>query len=603
MSTVKSKKPTRKTKLKDVNVPDQRTVLYPHIKALLYLEGAGPDYLGGLTAADAVTSMGWEVEPDDTDWSEGTYLLRDGDNRKCRAVNNANNRPFDDNNCERLIQEHLTGSWEPNGETIVIGEYGTVLDGQHSYASLILAQQRLDSGKKLAWKDTWPDGVIKMQKIVIVGVKETDKVINTMNTGKPRSFTDVVFRSDIFGKEKESERKLLARMTEFALDLLWYRTGRSTTYGDSIRTHSMGMKFITDHPKVIDAVRAVHKINHDTKGGVGKYLSPGYSSALLYMMGTSATDEDAVANYHAKQREGTASEKMLDFSNWSKAVDYWAGVGAESAKPFDFRPMFQVQRPDLENPGQFLGFIMHNGEGRGSPRERMAVLCNAWLHFADDRNLTQVRVVPDYFVRDSVQHLDVAKLRDVGGIDIGSKKPTTVEPIVTPAQLAADVKKIRAEKDAKKLDKPKEDKPKAPKGRPAGETPSVLSQKLLDLRDKYPDDLLVFSAADGGVHVYGGDALIVGKAIGYKVTKHGDGVHRLKLDEDEAVLALDKLVEGGRSLKVCMEEDGETVAQDYEHSKGWVKADAESEPEPEPEMTEEETDESGRYDEEGGEAE
>jgi hypothetical protein len=50
----------------------------------------------------------------------------------------------------------------------------------------------------------------------VYGVREDDDVVNTVNTGKPRSFADVVYRSKLFQKLPPPPEMWLSTTTVFS---------------------------------------------------------------------------------------------------------------------------------------------------------------------------------------------------------------------------------------------------------------------------------------------------------------------------------------------------------------------------------------------------
>src|SRR6202012_885566 len=103
---------------------------------------------------------------------------------------------------DKLIQEMLNLRWEYNGEPIIIGATGQVLNGQHTLVALILAEQDRKKDKK--WTENWPEEM-QVAKDIVFGVSESDKVVDSMDTCIPRSLNDVMWRKDYFRKMKGSE--------------------------------------------------------------------------------------------------------------------------------------------------------------------------------------------------------------------------------------------------------------------------------------------------------------------------------------------------------------------------------------------------------------
>ena len=117
-----------------------------------------------------------------------------------------------------------------------------------------------------------------METLIALGCDEDDEVVNTINTGKPRSMTDIVYRSEIFSGVKKSERVKLARMLEHAVKFVWSRTGHSDAFSLR-RTLAESLEFVHVHPRLVDCVKHIHEENGEEKR-ISKLLSPGYSAEI-----------------------------------------------------------------------------------------------------------------------------------------------------------------------------------------------------------------------------------------------------------------------------------------------------------------------------------
>src|SRR5262245_23709034 len=113
----------------------KRPILYPEVTVRMCL-GENP-----LTVEQARQLLGWEEETAGVQFGprhlvEVSRLV----GRKIRCSNNINNRPIYKSDIESLQQEILRKRWRLNGETIIIGQSGLVLNGQHTLLGLILAE-------------------------------------------------------------------------------------------------------------------------------------------------------------------------------------------------------------------------------------------------------------------------------------------------------------------------------------------------------------------------------------------------------------------------------------------------------------------------------
>lgn len=82
------------------------------------------------------------------------------------------NRPLRKHDVERIAADIKKGEWELNGETIKFLKNDILIDGQHRLAAVV------SSGKSVPME-------------VVTGIRE--KALQTIDTGRARSFSDVLF--------------------------------------------------------------------------------------------------------------------------------------------------------------------------------------------------------------------------------------------------------------------------------------------------------------------------------------------------------------------------------------------------------------------------
>lgn len=365
--------------------------------------------------------LGWQEETVAIKFGTD-YLTRDANNTKIRCLHNARNRPFYSENCESLIQEHLNKRWRFNGEPIIIGKYGTILNGQHSLISLIMANQiRFSEGQKEHW-DTihGEDNPITMDKVVIFGVEETDEVVNTMDTCRPRSYADVLYRSDVYGTAKGTERKTLCKMSEWAVKMAWHRTGAVDNPFAPKRTHSEGVTFLHNHPHLKEAVLHIYEENQTEKEEgqpagkppISKYISPGYASGLLYLMAASGTTDEQAEVYRADGQ--VLREVNIDMSRWEQACEFWVNL---------------AKSPSFDAVREALGRLADPSTGAGGRREeKEAVLAKAWNVFVTGKDPKLSDLKLKYQTdKDGISVLKDDASQHFGGIDLGPGEHETTD--------------------------------------------------------------------------------------------------------------------------------------------------------------------------------
>lgn len=381
---VKVKSATEKTANKPTPKPkkvvrEKREVIYPNIKF--------SEFPCTISPSLAKELLGWEEA------EEKEYDLIDKNKTKIKLKNNHHNRPLYLSQVETYTQEILNKRWAFNGEPIIIGQTGTVLNGQHTLVSLVFADQLLakdevEPHQSKLWKgeDTFID------KLTVYGVPETDQIINTMDTCKPRTLADVIYRSEYFQHLKTGERKLASKITDYAIRYLWYRTGVGIDAYAIRRTHAESIDFLEHHKSLLKAVWFI-MTEDGVKKNLSKLLPLGYMSALLYLMAASDTDQ---ATYQNKRVEG-----VINFDKWDKAQQFFMLLNKGS-----FPKIIQAH----------ASLMSLEGEGGGTIKEKVAVIITGWQNFLDKKDETHIKLI---YEEDEEGRKHLAEFPIIGGIDMG----------------------------------------------------------------------------------------------------------------------------------------------------------------------------------------
>jgi hypothetical protein len=441
MVKVQASKPTKKTPPKKVvlssttvEAQNGREMLYPEIRVDLRTGD------NALTVQEAKDLLGWSEGPGD---SKTGCLLKDRYGKAIWCLNNIPNRPLTMGDVETLVQEHLRRRWVFNFETIIVGKSGRILNGQHSLISLILASQDWEKDKD-KYEGVW-DVEPTMEKLIGFGCSEDSKTINTMDTCKARTFAHVVFMSPFLEKVKgTAKRNKIAKVCEYALRLLWERTGT----GNEIkkRTHAESFAFLENHPRLIQCVLHVIEENgegteKDAKGNpidknkISRYLALGSAAGMMYLMGSGATEIEA---YKANPRE-----ESLDWELWEQAQDFFVEIASGSKK---VSGLDKTVKELLSSRGSL------------SLSERKALLAKSWIQYLESGEVGPIKLK---FAENEYGASVLSETPLVGGIDCGSGKDDAVPP--SPKEIAERAEAIRAEKEAKAKSKPAKGK----KGKPA----------------------------------------------------------------------------------------------------------------------------------------
>jgi hypothetical protein len=454
----------------------ERTVLFPEVEAKIYSGESG------LTAATAKSLLGW-AEVDD---KAKNFQITDRNGKKIVLTNDDINRPIYSSIYESLAQEMLQKRWRLNGETIIIGKTGRILDGQHTLIALVLAEQdRLSEKEKDHWVTLWGPGAVTVDKIVVLGVEESNDVVNTINTCKPRSLSDVVYRSEFFAKMKPDDRKLASKITATAVKVLWDRTGAKENSWIKHRNHSESLDFIGRHQRILRAVKHVMEENaDDPKKGEAKslagtklsrFMNIGYVAAACYLMAAGKTDPKA---YH---EEEAPSEKRANFDLWDTSCEFWSLMAGQAKETEPIRLALARQRgQELADEDEAKLFKDYTGT-YGRFDEKLAILGKAWEKFV--ANPQKPVIKPADLDLSSCYKKDEEGVEQFscgvtfGGIDIGKEKKEDV--VLTEEEVAA-AKKAEDEAKAKKREehKAKLAANRAAKGKPT--TADITAQQTAE---------------------------------------------------------------------------------------------------------------------------
>ncbi len=398
----KVEKKSKSTKKKKTSLPakEKSTTKKPRPVVYTKVEMRLCDKDNPITVDQAKKLLGWEVESENIKFGSD-YLLKDLEDNKVRCLNNTTNRPMTSSNYKTLMSEILHRNWCMNGEPIIIGQTGNVLNGQHTLVALVLAAQEWEA-RAGTWKEYWKVEPI-LEKIVVTGISEDDKVVNTIDTPKLRTLTDVIFRSAYFAKHSWGDRNKMAKMTDHAIKFLWDRT---SAYKDAYapkRTHAESLDFLDRHPKLLEVI--AHIFEENDNGKIGRFCSPGYSAGLLYLM--AATEDELQTD------EGTGyadaahpSEKQLSLAYYDKACEFFVLLAGDNAA--------------MEPVVEAIATVVNEGHGFA---ERIGTLVLAWEKFVHGKKIKVEHLALSFETEkdeDTGETWEVlADIPIVGGIDTG----------------------------------------------------------------------------------------------------------------------------------------------------------------------------------------
>jgi hypothetical protein len=396
-----------------------RELVYPKYGGTVYC--VDPDdvqegfpWAGGPLDGDVAGELfGWTTDKEEAaELDLGEPLGRDPLGNLFWGKNNPRNRPLymkGEKSVDSIKQEVFNLRWVYNSEPIILGQHGIVLNGQHTLVALKFARIEYDMEGGLDWKRNWPDSYPYVEKLVTYGVKEDDRVVNTMDTCKPRSLSDVIFRCEYFPHKSISEGRTLAKVLESSVRFVWSRTGSGMSAFATHRTHSEAIDWIERHRRLLKGIGCVVKAYKKGEPGwqvSNRRLGAGYASGLMYLMALSNSDEAQVEKYREAVREGTGSDRHLDTSLWDKAEEFWAMFGRGDA----------TLRAAYEEIGAMAD--PQSGVG-GSTSAKVCVLLNAWDRWLSGRPITPAAVRPKFERNEKTLLTEQVSYPRLKGIDLG----------------------------------------------------------------------------------------------------------------------------------------------------------------------------------------
>lgn len=403
----------------------ERNTIYPAVEVRLFTG----DTL--LTADLAKELLGWEeVEGD-------VFDLKDYEGKKIRLFNNCHNRQFDKGLAKTWESEVLQGHWQLNGESIVVGKTGVIASGQHRLVAVVLASQEYAQNS-----ERWPNWDGKgIPAVLVLGVNEDDATINTIDTGRPRSLTDVIYRSDIFVGLTGKDKAVAAKSTAFAIKFVAHRTAawKHAYNPGTKRTHAESLDFLHRHERILDCVRFLFDEDKG-KNAITKYQQLGTAAGLMYLMAAAKSDIDLYRNMDIP------SEKGLDFELFEKASEFWVLLASGSSK---LKPVKAALNKLIEDEAV-------------SQDTRNALLVLAWSRFVEGHPVREEDITLKFHVDDDGirRYLDCPS---VGGIDLGNPKDD--EKVDDDEVDAPDEQEVEAAKQAvTKAKTPKASKSKKAEG-------------------------------------------------------------------------------------------------------------------------------------------
>lgn len=184
---------------------------------------------------------------------------------------NSRNRPVSQTTVDRYVQEIKAGNWKLNGQPIIFGKSGQLLNGQHRLKAIVQANKSIETA-------------------VLFAVD--DETFDTIDDGNNRSLADV------FAINGETNSALLAPGVRFIWNYTQGTVGKGTQRG-KIGTKHLLEKTLDKHP----GLRRSVKLYSMLKSRTGGLLVPGgFAIGLHYLF--SLVDEKKADEFFTVLQSG-----------------------------------------------------------------------------------------------------------------------------------------------------------------------------------------------------------------------------------------------------------------------------------------------------------
>lgn len=541
-------------------------------------------YAPPLTAVDAMGLIGWEVEQKDRPKFGDDYSLTDFYDKKVRLHKNFKNRPIYKNNLETIQQNMLMGRWQLNGEPTIITDVGNVADNQHTLISLIIAQQRLDYEKQtdqstLKWLDKWPTGVISIPKVIVYGIKGSEEVINSMNTGKPRNFTDVLFRSPYFSslplRAKDGvDRQTAARVTDHAVREIWVRMWMYlNSYGNRL-TNMEGANWIEKHGgmdgKFLECVRFI--LDEDTHGHISHYISCGKAVAMMWLGATGRSNQE---KYYVLRNNDKDDEAYMtvNWANENLAKSFWREFGDREPDKVihQGKENETTVKGKARGPLKALTVLLEQMNDSGEPMiyEMDFLIARAWNLWCEEKTITEASIKirdTDYTEADKstgVRTLVRKKHLRFGNLDLGIYREK-LAPQITHQQQDEAARRIEDMKNKTIQEREEsgvgEGEDESSEGT-TGELKGVKPQAQKDceaLQIDNPDmQVVLVKTVSGKCQLWGAGVKEVAKLMGVEPPTHPNGSQYCTFDVADWEKLCDKVNGAGYTIGLGDRVDGQ----------------------------------------------
>lgn len=395
----KKKRPRTKALVKD-DPSGGRDVVYPEVGSQVVR----------LTPSMAKELLGYTEETETEKLKDDDVHCSIGKTRIHCANVAKHQRVFYD--FKSIAGDILQGQFFLNGEVLSHGKHGWFINGKTRAMALILAQSMYDENPQrypywstLFAKEEVSDEQLFIDVILITGVEESQKVIQTIDTGRPRSFADSLFSSGVFAGEKIPPKLIMkyCKVLEGAVRFVWMRGGEYAYAMNPVISHSDASEFLERHPGLVSAVRSVLDENEPAEDGekprLASVLGLGQLAGLIYMMSIEA-DEPKLEKYWTAD---WPAEKLVGLDRVETAEQFLTLLAGRDKLTVEIQKAIAEASTDTN----------------ANVAERTAIVINGFNAFVTNGKCTPAKVRADVEIDENGNRVVVNHPVIVGSIDKG----------------------------------------------------------------------------------------------------------------------------------------------------------------------------------------
>ena len=234
------------------------------------------------------------------------------------------------------------------------------------------------------------------------------------------------------------ERVKVAKIAEYAIRTLGYRTAAFANAFAPNRTHSEQIEFLQRHPRLLQCVKWIYEA--ESERSVSNVIPLGTAAGLMFLMGSAGDTGEKYTK--ALKETSRPHENMLKWGHWDLAEKFWEAIGNSDKKMFPIK--------------EALAQVSQDGDSI-SKDVQMGIIVKAWNLFSNGKPLTAESLALQ-FQEDGEGRKHLTEKPLISPIDLGSPKAVDDEekedPVDEEPEVLSEDDKLARKAARNKLHKP-----------------------------------------------------------------------------------------------------------------------------------------------------